>query len=58
MLVPRWELGAFGQFPEIPVTPKFSFDVWQSMTERAMWVYAGTKCGSIRKGQSLGGRLC
>ena len=35
--VPRWDLGAFGPFPGIPVTPKLAFDVWQSTTERAMW---------------------
>lgn len=30
----------------------------QSMTERAMWVYASAKCGSIRKGRLLVGLLC
>src|SRR5713101_6582941 len=32
--------------------------VWQSMTERAMWVYARAKCESIQKERLLVGMLC
>jgi hypothetical protein len=48
-------MGPWGVWPVSgnPGYPEAQFDVWKSMTERAVRVYAGTKCGSIRKGQSL-----
>ena len=51
-------LGRLASLPEIPVTRVVAFDVWQLTTERAMWGYAGTKCGSIRERWSLVGLLC